>query len=84
MGRVLALDWSRQGINVNMICPGYIKAEINGDWLDSEAGARHIARFPRKRLMEQGDLDATLLFLASDASRSVTGTSITIDDGQSL
>lgn len=84
MGKVMARDWVRQGINVNMICPGYIRTEINGDWFDTEAGAKQVARFPRRRLMEVGALDSMLLYLASDASAAVTGTAFTIDDGQSL
>lgn len=84
MGRVLARDWARQGINVNMICPGYIETDINRDWFASEHGKRQIAGFPRKRLMEESDLDGILLYLCSDASRAVTGASFTIDDGQSL
>jgi NAD(P)-dependent dehydrogenase (short-subunit alcohol dehydrogenase family) len=84
MGKVMARDWVRRGINVNMICPGYLKTEINGAWFETEAGARQIAKFHRRRLMEEGDLDVPLLYLASDASRAVTGTAITIDDGQSL
>lgn len=84
MGKVLARDWARSGINVNMLLPGYIKTEMNGDWLESEAGARMIAKFPRRRLMEPGDLDAALLFLCSDAAQAVTGAGFTIDDGQSL
>jgi NAD(P)-dependent dehydrogenase (short-subunit alcohol dehydrogenase family) len=83
-GRVLARDWIREGINVNMICPGYIRTEINAAWFDTEGGARQIAKFPRRRLMLETDLDGPLLFLASDASRAVTGTAFTIDDGQSL
>lgn len=84
MGRVLARDWARQGINVNMICPGYIRTDLNAEWFDTEAGARQIAKLPRRRLMKDSDLDISLLYLCSDASRAVTGTSITIDDGQSL
>lgn len=84
MGKVMARDWVRKGINVNMICPGYIKTAINGAWFDTPAGERQIQKFPRRRMMAESDLDAILLFLASDASRAVTGTHITIDDGQSL
>lgn len=84
MGKVMARDWARQGVNVNMICPGYIRTELNQDWFDSEGGAKLVAKFPRKRLMDETDLDATLLYLASDASRAVTGAAFTIDDGQSL
>jgi NAD(P)-dependent dehydrogenase (short-subunit alcohol dehydrogenase family) len=84
LGKVMARDWVRQGINVNMICPGYIKTEINGDWFDTDGGARQIAKFPRRRVMAADELDTMLLYLASDASGGVTGTSFTIDDGQSL
>jgi NAD(P)-dependent dehydrogenase (short-subunit alcohol dehydrogenase family) len=84
MGRVLARDWARQGINVNSICPGYIRTELNSDWFDSEFGQKQLARFPRKRLMDAAGLDAMLLYLCSDASAAVTGASFTLDDGQSL
>jgi NAD(P)-dependent dehydrogenase (short-subunit alcohol dehydrogenase family) len=84
MGRVLARDWARSGINVNMICPGYIRTALNSDWFDSEYGQKQMNAFPRKRLMEEGDLDAMVLYLASDASRAVTGTAFTVDDGQTL
>lgn len=84
MGKVMARDWARLGINVNMICPGYIETEINDGFLETEHGARMVAAFPRRRLAAISDLDAMLLYLASDASAGVTGTSFTIDDGQSL
>ena len=84
MGRVLARDWIRKGINVNMLCPGYIRTGINADWFDSEGGARQIQSMPRRRIMQARDLDIPLLYLASDASAAVTGSAFTIDDGQSL
>jgi NAD(P)-dependent dehydrogenase (short-subunit alcohol dehydrogenase family) len=84
MGKVLARDWVRMGINVNMICPGYIKTEMNDLWFDSEPGQKVVASFNRRRLMSEGDLDVPLLYLASDASRAVTGSHIMVDDGQSL
>lgn len=84
MGKVMARDWIRHGINVNMICPGYIKTEINGAWFETEAGAKQIAGFNRRRLGEASDLDVPLLWLCSDLSRGVTGTAVTVDDGQSL
>jgi NAD(P)-dependent dehydrogenase (short-subunit alcohol dehydrogenase family) len=84
MGEVIAKDWIRMGICVNMICPGYIKTEMNDGWFDSEAGAKQIASFNRRRLGVISDLDVPLLFLASDASRGITGTAIKVDDGQTL
>lgn len=84
MGRVLARDWARQGINVNTICPGYIRTELSGEWFDTELGLKQINGFTRRRLMEESDLDVPLLYLCSDAARGVTGSSFTIDDGQTL
>lgn len=84
MGKVLARDWARLGINVNMILPGYIQTELNDDFFRSEAGKRFVARFPRRRLMAADDLVPMLAYLASDASRATTGAAFTLDDGQSL
>lgn len=84
MGKVFARDWARLGINVNMICPGYISTELAREWFETEGGLKQINGFPRRRLMTESDLDVPLLYLCSDAARSVTGSSFTIDDGQSL
>lgn len=84
LGRDFAREWARQGVNVNTIQPGYIHTAINADWYATPGGAAHIQSFPRKRLQTAGSLDAMMLFLASDASRSVTGGIFTVDDGQSL
>jgi NAD(P)-dependent dehydrogenase (short-subunit alcohol dehydrogenase family) len=84
MGRVMARDWARAGINVNILCPGYISTNLNSEWFETEGGRKQIAKWPRRRLMEEADLDATLLYLASDAARAVTGSVFTIDDGQTL
>lgn len=84
LGRNLAREWVRAGINVNTIQPGYIRTEINGDWFETEGGAAQIAGFHRRRLMPPDALDAMLLFYASNASAHVTGTAIDVDDGQSL
>lgn len=84
LGRVLARDWANKGINVNIISPGYVVTDINGEWFDAAGGKKQIAGFPRRRIMDAGALDAMLLYLASDASAQVTGSVFTIDDGQTL
>jgi NAD(P)-dependent dehydrogenase (short-subunit alcohol dehydrogenase family) len=84
MGKSLAREWARKGINVNVLCPGYIKTELNDVWFDSEGGQKLVAGFPRRRLMETADLEALALYLTSDAARAVTGSVFTVDDGQSL
>ena len=84
MGRVLAREWARSGIGVNMLCPGYVATDINADWFATDAGRRHIATWPRRRLMEASDMDGVMTFLLSDGARRTTGSVFTIDDGQSL
>ena len=84
LGRNLAREWVRQGINVNVIQPGYVATEIAGDWFDSEGGKAQIAGWPRRRMMPAAALDPILLYFAADASAHVTGAVIDVDDGQSL
>jgi NAD(P)-dependent dehydrogenase (short-subunit alcohol dehydrogenase family) len=82
--KVMAREWARQQIAVNAICPGYIETDINSDWFKTEGGAKQLKGFPRRRLAEAGDLDAVLLMLSGPAARAITGTLITVDDGQTL
>ena len=84
LGRNLAREWVRQGINVNTIQPGYIQTEIAGDWFQTDGGRAHIASFPRRRLQPIESLDSMMLYFASDASACTTGAAIDVDDGQSL
>ena len=76
------LDLIKHNINVNAICPGYIETEINDFWWQTEGGQKQIQSFPRRRLAKQDDLDGSLLLLAGPLGKGVTGTSITVDDGQ--
>jgi len=82
--RSMAREWARAGICVNTISPGYIRTAINDEWFDTEPGRRQIARFPRRRLMEESGLDGPVLFLCSDAAEFVTGADFVLDDGQTL
>lgn len=84
MTRAMAREWARRGIAVNALGPGYIRTDINADWFDTEGGAAQLKRFPRRRLMQEADLDAAFLMLAGPAARAITGGLFVIDDGQSL
>ena len=81
MTRAMALEWGRFNINVNAICPGYIRTELNDHHWDSEGGRKLIQMLPRKRLGKPEDLDGILLLLASDQSDFVNAAIITADDG---
>ncbi|MEE4350488.1 MAG: SDR family NAD(P)-dependent oxidoreductase [Pacificimonas sp.] len=80
MTEALAVEWSRNHINVNGIAPGAFHSEMM-DGMVARMGdmAPH---FPRKRIADPPQLDSTLLFLCSPASEVVTGTVIKADDGQ--
>lgn len=80
MTEVLAVEWSRQRINVNAIAPGAFESEMM-DGMLARIGdfSKH---FPRGRVCDPALLDSTLLFLCGPASEAVTGTVIKVDDGQ--
>lgn len=80
----LAREWAKRHIAVNAIAPGYIETEINSDWFATDAGKAQIDAFPRGRLMDSDALDKALLLLTGPAARFITGSILTIDDGQSL
>ena len=79
--RAMALGLARYEIRVNALAPGYIETELNRDFFAGEAGQRLIKRIPQRRLGQLEDLDGALLYLASDASRYVTGSVVTVDGG---
>ncbi|MEK9944428.1 MAG: SDR family oxidoreductase [Alphaproteobacteria bacterium] len=84
MTRSMALEWARFDIQVNAIAPGYIETEINTGHFNSEAGQKQIAKLLRKRVGHPPDLDGALRLLVSPESNFLTGSTITVDDGQTL
>lgn len=84
LARNFAREWVRQGINVNTIQPGWIVTDINREWFARPEGEAAINALPRRRTVPAEALRDALLWLCSDASRYVTGATLTIDDGISL
>jgi NAD(P)-dependent dehydrogenase (short-subunit alcohol dehydrogenase family) len=84
LARGLAREWMNAQINVNAICPGFIRTELNDRWFSSAAGKRQIESFPRRRLMELAHLDRMISFLAGPDSAGVTGSVFKLDDGQAI
>ena len=79
--KALALEWARDGIRVNALCPGYIETDINRDFFASEAGQQLVKRIPQRRLGRPEELDGALLLLASAAGSYITGSTIEVDGG---
>jgi len=80
--KALALELAFKGIRVNAIAPGWFVTELNRDFLTSEAGAELTREIPVGRFGQDGDLDGTLLLLASDAGSYIAGATIVVDGGQ--
>jgi NAD(P)-dependent dehydrogenase (short-subunit alcohol dehydrogenase family) len=74
--RYFARLWGPHGVRVNALSPGGV---LGGQ--DEQFLAKFGARTPLRRLAEAADLTGPLLFLASDASRYVTGQELRVDGG---
>ena len=80
--RTMAKEWSRHGINVNAIGPGYFHTELTRRLYDDPVLHQWVVdRTPMGRWGEIGDLLGTTVFLASDASDFITGELINVDGG---
>ncbi len=79
--RSMALEWARHGIRANALCPGYVETDINRDFFATEAGQALVRRIPSRRLGRPEDLAGPLLFLCSEASAYMNGTSLVVDGG---
>jgi NAD(P)-dependent dehydrogenase (short-subunit alcohol dehydrogenase family) len=74
--RYFAKLWGPDGVRVNAISPGGVAGDQDDEFL-----RKYCARVPLERMAEPGDLTGPLLFLASDASRYVTGQELRVDGG---
>jgi gluconate 5-dehydrogenase len=81
--RALAAEWGRHGIRVNALCPGFFPSKMSSGLLD-KIGASVVERTPLGRLGGDTDLMGAAVFLASAASRHVTGQYICVDGGASI
>jgi NAD(P)-dependent dehydrogenase (short-subunit alcohol dehydrogenase family) len=82
--RTLALEWIRSNVQVNAICPGYFLTPMNEEFFRTPAGDKLRSRLPIGRLGEPREIEGAVVFLASDASSYVTGTTLYVDGGHSL
>ncbi|MEK7371702.1 MAG: SDR family oxidoreductase [candidate division NC10 bacterium] len=83
--KVMALELARHNVQVNALCPGYFLTPMNETFFASAAGQEVIKRsIPLRRLGDPVELGPTIVYLASEASRFMTGSVLVIDGGQLL
>jgi NAD(P)-dependent dehydrogenase (short-subunit alcohol dehydrogenase family) len=82
--RTVALEWIRHNVQVNALCPGYFRTDMNAEFFASDRGRTFIAALPSGRLGETRELEGAAVFLASGATSYVTGTTLYVDGGHAL
>jgi NAD(P)-dependent dehydrogenase (short-subunit alcohol dehydrogenase family) len=81
----LAHDWGQHGITVNCLAPGWFKTAQNRVLYDDPGWVEYLCeRIPLGRPGRADDLNGTLLLLASEAGRYITGQTILVDGGFSV
>jgi acetoacetyl-CoA reductase len=80
--RALAQEGARAGITVNAICPGYIATEMVKAIDEKVLNERILPQIPVGRLGEPEEIARAVVFLASEASGFITGSTISANGGQ--
>jgi len=86
MVKVLASEFSKNGVRVNAIAPGFIETEMSRTAMNSDPDRRDRAmrRTPMGKFGKPADIGHAAVFLASEAARYVTGVSLPVDGGNSI
>ncbi len=82
MTREIAVEYARQGIRANALCPGPIETPLLAELLsDPERRQRRLVHIPLGRLGQAEEIANAALFLASDESSFMTGATFVVDGG---
>jgi NAD(P)-dependent dehydrogenase (short-subunit alcohol dehydrogenase family) len=83
MSRELGVQFAREGIRVNALCPGPVNTPLLRELFakDPERAARRLVHVPMGRFAEAGEIAAAVAFLASDDASFITASSFLVDGG---
>jgi len=82
--RNLGSSWAPRGVRVNCLAPGWFPSEMASPYIEAPVyGDRILGQIPMGRVGTDDEITPALLFLASDASRYVTGATLAVDGGLS-
>jgi gluconate 5-dehydrogenase len=84
--RAVAADWAPHGVTVNAIAPGGFMTDANRRWFREKPELQQVfeAQVPMGRLGEPDEIGPLAVYLASEASRYMTGATLTIDGGYTV
>jgi len=83
--RNLAAEFGPKGVRFNAICPGLVRTEFARElWDNPQVAERIMNDIPLRRLGEPEDFKGLAVFLASDASRYMTGQALTVCGGSNM
>lgn len=82
LGRTLALEWAQRGVRVNTLAPGYFETDMTEGLRAHDKWRKHLLdRIPMRRFGAPHELVSAALFLGSDASGFMTGSTLVVDGG---
>ena len=83
MSRELGVQFAREGIRVNALCPGPVDTPLLRELFasDPERAARRMVHIPMGRFADATEIANAVLFLASDESSFVTASTFLVDGG---
>jgi NAD(P)-dependent dehydrogenase (short-subunit alcohol dehydrogenase family) len=81
LSRVLAVEWADRGVRVNVLAPGYFRTDLSDGLMSSRWGETVLRSIPQGRIGDAGELGGAVVYLASDASSYVTGSTLYVDGG---
>ena len=83
MSKSIAKEVAVRNITVNCIAPGWIKSEMT-DQLSDQLKKSFLDRIPMKKIGKPEDIANTVIFLASEEAKYITGQTITVDGGRTI